>query len=756
MIFFPSFAGLVHGRYINENLNSNQVFASQLILSNYTLVTQTGNSNFYIFVKEGAAETEYSITTGAVTVSPINVKYDLSDNKPSFLYASPNAPYNDLRYLKLTNGIWSGNLVGNLGPSIYEAAIDLKYDPNDNLPACVAYDSQNYDLNYYKYNGSSFIKTTILNGGSTANLVSYASLNFDTSDNYPMINFIEGDSSILKSAKYNGTTWTTTNINTFNSSYNKRYITTEFTPTLNQPIVLMGGNTSGLFMNVRDSSNIWKSGRFASNTDVLSQKPEIKISEEDQNNVYIAYVNDLNQLVFIEKYLVGLIDTNWTPNLDSFDPKKLSLVSGENFIDINKKVKLEIDSDFQPVVLYKKDNIIKYIKNTGAVHDISTISFSGDVNFKNINNSNNYSYDIEFFKDSLKVYQTYDNTFKEYKSPYQKTSSVTFDPAATVIYSSDTKINPTTNQPNIVLFSNTTPQIRFSYPNNNQRSSWTTLKLPSGSLNFSGTNLPATLMANHNCNFDFDKVTNQPVISVFGYRGFTGTAFLIKKDLEGSGYQYYNTPYTGYYAPASDFKINPITNKYCLAISNEETYNKGLKYYEMDPNTNTWITDNIESSVSQSNKIYLDFTSGGYPMISYLTQSGVTGYLKLASYNGVSWTRSIIETGANTNEFYFNSFQYNSGEDYYGISYKAFTFNNSGFYISNKGGTVQKYNLGNQHNQTRIPYLIFKKYKNEVRPFVLISPTSTATNFFHYLDNESFVTGQFKNDLIRDMEGDII
>ena len=652
-IAFPPNQGVIYTNtqiQINNPQQEVQSSSAQEILSDYTLIAKSGNDNFYALIKKNGAESEYIINTGSSSNTNMIVRYDPSDNNPSFLYYDYINPYNYLRYLKFNNETWSGVLVDNIGPGAYEESIDLKYDPNDNLPACIAFDNGNSQFNYYKYNGSSFVKTTILNAGITN--IQYASLNFDPADNYPAIIYRENTTSSIKYAKYNGASWTTTTVNTFGSSNDKRYIVTEFAESINQPIVLMAGNTSGVFLNVKDSNNIWKSGKFLSNEDVIYQKPGLKISESDSNDVYISYVNNQNELIFITKD--QLINADWNSNLDAYSPIKLKLVSGNQNININKSSFLQIDSDSQPVVFYKKDDSIKYIKNTGSITtNINATSFSGVVNLKNINNSENQDYGIEFLKEKIKVYQSDGISFRQYIAPYESASVVQID-SAVINYSTDIKINPITNQPNIVALHSSPPNIKYYYPNNPQKTSWTKLSLPSGNLLFSGTNISATLTANYNCNFDFDKITNQPVILVFGYNQSnqsSGTCFLVKKDLEGSGYIYYNTPYTGYAFAASDFKVNPVNNKYCLAVANEDTNFKGetgLRYYEMDPSTNSWTKYFIDPLVAQNSKIYLDFKSNGFPIISYKgkNETSTSGYLKIAEYDGIDWTTTTLVSGS--------------------------------------------------------------------------------------------------------------
>ena len=128
------------------------------------------------------------------------------------------------------------------------------------------------------------------------------------------------------------------------------------------------------------------------------------------------------------------------------------------------------------------------------------------------------------------------------------------------------------------------------------------------------------------------------------------------------------------------------------------------------------------------------------------SQNQLTGYLNISEYNGTNWTNTIIDSSADQS-YYFNSFKYNSGENYYGIAYRKFTTNNSGLYITNKGGSIQKYNLGNQSNSSRIPHLSFKKYKNEIRPFIFYYPDVGSYRYFQYLEDGAFVTGEFKNQL---------
>ena len=232
--------------------------------------------------------------------------------------------------------------------------------------------------------------------------------------------------------------------------------------------------------------------------------------------------------------------------------------------------------------------------------------------------------------------------------------------------------------------------------------------------------------------------------------------FIFKKDLVGSGYTYYNTPYSGAYNAATDFKVNPITNQYCLIFANDDigsTPDKGLTYCEMNPNTNIWTKTNIESNATnQMFNIDLGFKSNGYPITAYVTSSGATGFVKIAEYNGSNWTTTPIWTGRYTSFDLGNSaFKYNSGENYYGFTFID-TYNyhpiRSGVYITNKGGTIKKYNYScAQSNTSFVNKLFFKKYKGEVLPFILKPYEGLGAPYyqvdFTYLKNEQFVTGKF-------------
>jgi hypothetical protein len=158
------------------------------------------------------------------------------------------------------------------------------------------------------------------------------------------------------------------------------------------------------------------------------------------------------------------------------------------------------------------------------------------------------------------------------------------------------------------------------------------------------------------------------------------------------GYTYYNTPYTGNYVAEIDFRVNPITNKYCLVTAVDGSVYQGAEsgiiYYEMDPITTGWTKTRVSQSYRQSREIYLDFKSDGNPILAYPTR-----------------------------------------------------------YITNKGGIIQKYNLGNQSNSARIPHLSFKRYKNEIKPFIFYYPNVGSYRYFQYLEDEAFVTGEFKNQL---------
>jgi hypothetical protein len=752
-IGFPYDNGII---YTNPNNSSSSNSTGSLILSEYTLVTKSGESNFYAQVKKNGNLKEYIINSPSYSGTDMIVRYDPSDENPSFAYYNYVAPNYYLHYSKLSNETWSNISVGNIGPSGNNDSIDLQYDPNDNLPACISYDSTNYDLNYYKYDGSSFVKTIISNGASAANNINYATLLFDPSDNYPLVHFIQDNSSILKSAKYNGSSWTITNVNTLNSGDNKRYAVSKIDERINQPVILMAGNTTGTYINIRSSNNIWLSGEMTDRqNDIIYQKPQLEQSLYGTDYFYISYIEDKDKLVFKEQYINEI---NWSPSISSYGKNPIDLLSGTNYIDKTKNINLELDSDLQPIVFYKKDNSIKYIKNiSNSPITINKTTFSGENILKSIDQSSGYRFGLDFFKDTLKVYTVGNKIFYEYKSPQVVASSKNLSPnpipTAESIYYYNIKINPITNQPNFTTLGQ--DKVAFYYPVNPQRTSWTGLAFPSGNINFSGTNTKMTILGGGS--FDFDKNTNQVIMSVLGYAGSPtryGGALIKADSIPSSGYTYYNTPYSGNYVAETDFKVNPITNKYCLVTALDPILNynnsldSGVFYYEMDPITTQWIKTRVSQSYRQSSEIYLDFKSDGNPILAYqsLSQNQQTGYLNISEYNGTNWINTIIDS-SDEMSYYFNSFKYNSGENYYGISYKKFSINNTGFYITNKGGIIQKYNLGNQTNSSRIPHLSFKRYKNEIKPFIFYYPNVGSYRYFQYLQDGAFVTGEFKNQL---------
>lgn len=746
--------GIPYGNgIIYTNNSSSSGSTESLILSEYTLVTKSGESNFYVQVKKDGNTEEYIINSPSHANTDMIVRYDPSDQNPSFAYYNYVAPNYYLYYSKLTNQTWSNVSVGNIGPSVNNDSIDLQYDPNDNLPACISYDSTNYDLNYYKYDGSSFVKTIISNGASSANNINYATLLFDPSDNYPLVHFIQGNSSVLKSAKYNGSSWTITNVNTFNSGDNKRYAVSKIDEKINQPVILMAGNTTGTYINIRNSNNIWLSGKitdFYHLNDIIYQKPQLEKSLNNDNYWYINYVEDTNKLVFSKDYINEI---NWDPNINNnitFD-----ILSGANYFDKTKNSYLKLDSDLQPIVFYKKDNSVKYIKNiSNSPSTITQATFSGENILKSIDQSSNYPFGLDFFRDTLKAYTVGNKVFYEYKSPqvvasFKNLASNTI-PYAETVYYYNMRMNSVTNQPNFTTLG--PDKVALYYPANPQRTSWTGLAFPSGNINFSGTNTKMNIIGGGP--FDFDKNTNQVIMSVLGYAN-SPTRYggaLIKADSIGSGYVYYNTPYSGNYSIETDFRVNPITNKYCLVTAADGSLIQGAEsgviYYEMDPVTTGWTKTRVSQSYRQSSEIYLDFKSDGNPILAYPTrsQNQQTGYLNISEYNGTNWIHTIIDSGEDQS-YHYNSFKYNSGENYYGISYKKFSINNTGFYITNKGGTIQKYNLGDQQSSSRIPHLSFKRYKNEIRPFIFYYPNVGSYQYFQYLEDGAFVTGEFKNQL---------
>ena len=751
--------GIPYGNGIIYTNNSSLSDSTEsLILSEYTLVTKSGESNFYVQVKKDGNTEEYIINSPSYSGTDMIVRYDPSDQNPSFAYYNYIAPNYYLYYSKLTNGTWSNVSVGNIGPSVNNDSIDLQYDHNDDLPACISYDSTNYDLNYYKYNGSSFVKTTISNGASSANNINYATLLFDPSDNYPLVHFIQGDSSVLKSAKYNGVSWTITNVNTLNSSDNKRYAVSKIDEKINQPVILMAGNTTGTYINIRSRNNIWLSGKMRDRqNDIIYQKPQLEKSLNDNNHWYISYIEQKDCIVFKRQYLE---DTIWSADIESYGSNYIDLLSGANYFDKTKNINLKLDSDLKPIVFYKKDNNIKYIKNTGISVNITSQSFSEENILKSIDQSSNYQFGLDFPRNTFKVYQLTNGFFAEYKYPKVSSNTLNTNAGNGVEYMT---INPLTNQPNFTSVNN--GKIRFYYPLNAQRTSWTGLVFPSGDINLSGTSARMTL--SHNAGLGFDKNTNQAVMAVLGYQ-FNNSdnrgSVLIKADpIPSSGYTYHYIPFNGPgYESDKDFKVNPITNKYCLVTALAPTYSSitsdtGVIYYEMDPITTVWTKTRVSSMDSRkSSNIRLDFKSDGNPILAYSAQSkggGATGYLNISEYDGVNWITTTIDTVNNANvpgsigPHYFNSFKYNSGENYYGIAYRGFE-TKTGFYITNKGGSIQKYNLGNQANLSRVPYLSFKRYKNEIRPFIFYYPEVGSYRYFQYLEDGAFVTGEFNNQLV--------
>ena len=749
--------GIPYGNgIIYTNSFSSSDSTESLILSEYTLVTKSGESNFYAQVKKDGNVKEYIINLPSHLNTDMIVRYDPSDQNPSFAYYNYVAPNYYLYYSKLTNETWSNVSVGNIGASVNNDSIDLQYDPNDNLPACISYDSTNYDLNYYKYDGSSFVKTIISNGASVVNNINYATLLFDPSDNYPLVHFIQDNSSILKSAKYNGVSWTITNVNTFNSGDNKRYAVSKIDEKINQPVILMAGNTTGTYINIRSSNNIWLSGKITDYNhlnDIIYQKPQLEKSLNNDNYWYINYVEDTNKLVFSKNFINEI---NWDPNINN--NTTFDILSGANYFDKTKNNYLKLDSDLQPIVFYKKDNSVKYIKNiSNSPSTITQATFSGENILKSIDQSSNYEFGLDFFRDTLKVYTVGNKIFYEYKSPQVTASSKNLAyntiPYADIIYYYNMRMNSVTNQPNFTTLG--PGKVAFYYPTNPQRTSWTGLAFPSGDINLSGTNIKMNIVRGGN--FDFDKNTNQVIMSVLGYGGSPtryGGALIKADPIPSSGYTYYNIPYTGNNSAEIDFRVNPITNKYCLVtaldpiINYNNSLDSGVIYYEMDPITTGWTKTRVSQSYRQSSEIYLDFKSDGNPILAYPTrsQNQLTGYLNISEYNGTNWINTIIDSGA-YQSYYYNNFKYNSGENYYGISYKNFSINNTGFYITNKGGIIQKYNLGNQSNLARIPHLSFKRYKNEIRPFIFYYPNVGSYRYFQYLEDGAFVTGQFKNQL---------
>jgi hypothetical protein len=753
------------------------------ILSDYTLVAKNGESSFYALVQKDENTKEYAINLPSHSGTDMIVRYDPSDKNPSFAYYNYVAPNYYLYYSKLINETWSNILIANIGPSVNNDSIDLQYDPNDNLPACISYDSTNYDLNYYKYNGSSFVKTIISNGASSANNIDYATLLFDPSDDRPLVHFIEGNSSILKSGKYNGSSWSIGNINTLEPNINKRYAISKIDDLINRPIVLMAGNTTGTYINYNVNNNVWLSGKIQSFNinKTIYQKPQIEKSFTNDNYWYISYVNTENQLALTIPYIAEI---NWSPNITT-NSRDSNILSGANYIDKTKNISLKIDSDLKPIVFYKKDNNIKFVKST-----VGEIPSSQENLLKNLDQSSNYEFGVDFLQDPLKAYVIRSNEyFYEYKSPrvdFKELNLASSIPTPDGVYSF-MKINPLTNQPNFTMLGvnrdpakASTYEIDFCYPLSAQRTSWTGLVFPSGDIIFNG----AKMHFFNGGRFDFDKNTNQVVFPLFGYQSGNSSkklAALIKADpIPSSGYTYYQIPYSGEDGNLGhDFKVNPITNKYCLVtarnLSSSNGFDSGVIYYEMDPITTNWTKTQIYSPtgntsfslndlVTDAYHNRLDFKSDGNPMVIFSAKAPNSTYpnrinVYLAEYNGTSWTNSILDfnnnTGVGNNSYQYLDFKYNSGENYYGLSYTqrfGSFFQGFAYYITNQYGPKQKYSVGIVDNYANIPSFSFKKYKGETRPFILLDNGSNQT-YFAYLEtttdlgaDRAFVTG-FQNKL---------
>lgn len=768
---------------INFDNDGNTLGYNNPILSDYALVAKNGALNFYALLQKDGNTEEYTINLPSYSGTDIIVRYDISDNNPSFLYYNYIAPNYYLYYSKFTNETWSSVAVGNIGPSVNNDSIDLQYDPLDKLPACISYDSTNYDLNYYKYNGSSFVKTIISNGASSANNIDYATLLFDSSDDRPLVHFIEGNSSILKSAKYSGSSWVIENINTFESNINKRYAVSKMEPTTNQPFVLMAGNTTGIYINIKDSNNVSLVGKIPffnhpSSIDmmntIVAQKPQFERDPTSDIRWYFSYVNTDSQLAYGRPFLGS---TNWTQNISTADNG--NILSGASYIDKTKNITLKIDSDFRAVIFYKKDNNIKFVKQQNV--NIPK-SFSQENLLKNLDQSSNYEFGLDFLDQPLRAYLWRNYNFSEYKSPKveSRNTNLYYLQYYNVAYTYFAKINPLTNQPNLSTMGAApgVGQFRatFFYPLNSQRTSWTGIIFPSGDVQLNGAN---ATFSNGEI-FDFDKNTNQVVFPLFGYQNNNHNkrgGVLLKADpIPSSGYTYYQIPFSGEINNLGyDFKINPVTNKYCLVtvmpfqLAYITPFDSGVFYYEMDPVTKVFTKSQIYAPTGYLNDLTLDtyysriqFKSDGNPMILFGAKAPNPTYpnrynLYLAEYNGTNWTNNILDFSNNSgnsdlNYYKFLDFKYNSGENYYGIAYTTQMQNNKGFvyYITNEYGLKEKFPVGISYSSYFDPTVSFKKYKGITRPFVFLKASLTQS-YFAYLEtstdlgaNRVFITG-FQN-----------
>lgn len=376
------------------------------ILSDYTTAVLSGSS-IAVWHKSSGIENFY-IVPDANNSAVIRIEYDPTDNMPSFVYTrmsgSP-AGYHHLFYAKLSGSTWNTTYVDVIGAQGTNSnTIDLKYDPVDNYPAITCYTSM-YPFYYYKYNGSSFIRTNlpIYNSGGLGSFTSSAVLNFYPTTNYPVIAYTQSNPFELGQKihllEYNGSAWINSII--INDSKSSKQIADFKFDDFDRPTIIYRAVNTGIYVAAARSGS-WQSGCYNGAAPGVPYSIVWKFDEnpyyDDKPQINIAYGNinnSISNIRWVEDTLENIIQENSEPGAYT-----QIIVSGSQVPNISAPIVYESDTDDTQVIFYKSgSNRIAYCKVTGRTGFYGgREQFSYPLVFKNSLNllSTSDVYDIKF------------------------------------------------------------------------------------------------------------------------------------------------------------------------------------------------------------------------------------------------------------------------------------------------------------------------------------------------------------------------
>ena len=267
-----------------------------------------------------------------------------------------------LKFAKYDGNTWTTTIVDATCGAYYDAQDTSITVDDDNNYLISYYDSNNQDLKFAKYDGNSWSTTTIDSTGNVG-LFPDITTTSDINDHY-LISYLNHTNGDLKLAKYDGNTWTTSVIDS--SGYVGRYssITTD--------------KDNNYLVSYSDSSNYdLKFAKYDGSSWTITVVDndtqgyvgwDTSITTDNDNNYLISYYQSTGSYSGILK-LAKYNGTSWS--IEGIDDQSLARYSS-----------LTVDQDNNYLVSYTNFtdgylNIAKYDGSTWTISSIDAISTAG-------------------------------------------------------------------------------------------------------------------------------------------------------------------------------------------------------------------------------------------------------------------------------------------------------------------------------------------------------------------------------------------